>query len=218
MLNATTARYFAKWVGVYLKSSKGILILGASQAPRLIAKYLKDNGRHVVLIDNNAENIDKAKELDLDAMQANIYSEDLTNDIELSDVGYLLALTASDEINRYGLNKLKNQLGEEGAYRLISSQEIKNQEDIQLDMIFSKKDDYINFSEVARDYPTINEVEINSRDQFLQKIEKLNNEQKTIPLFIKDTQGELHIICSINEKFVIKKGYKLVYMGELMNF
>lgn len=218
MLNATTARYFAKWVGVYLKSSKGILILGASQAPRLIAKYLKDNGRHVVLIDNNAENIDKAKELDLDAMQANIYSEDLTNDIELSDVGYLLALTASDEVNRYGLNKLKNQLGEEGAYRLISSQEIKNQEDIELDMIFSKKDDYINFSEVARDYPTINEVEINTRDQFLQKIEKLNNEQKTIPLFIKDTQGELHIICSINEKFVIKKEYKLVYMGELMKF
>ena len=218
MLNATTARYFAKLVGVYLKSSKGILILGASEAPRLIAKYLKDNGRHVVLIDNNAENIFKAKELDLDAMQANIYSEDLTNDIELSDVGYLLALTGSDEINRYGLNKFKNQLGEEGAYRLISSQEIKNQEDIQLDMIFSKKDDYINFSEVARDYPTINEIDINSREQFMQKIEKLNNEQKTIPLFIKDTQGELHIICSINEKFVIKKGHKLVYMGEPMKF
>lgn len=218
MLNATTARYFAKWVGVYLKSSKGILILGASQAPRLIAKYLKDNGRHVVLIDNNAENIDKAKALDLDATQANIYSEDLTNDIELSDVGYLLALSASDEINRYGLNKLKNQLGEEGAYRLISSQEIKNQEDIQLDMIFSKKDDYINFSEVARDHPTVNEIDINSREQFMQKIEKLNNEQKTIPLFIKDTQGELHIICSINEKFVIKKGYQLVYMGRPMKF
>lgn len=218
MLNATTARYFAKLVGVYLKSSKGILILGASTAPRIIANYLKNNGRHVVLIDNNAENIDKAKELDLDAMQANIYSEDLTNDIELSDIGYLLALTGSDEINRYGLNKFKNQLGEEGAYRLISSQEIKNQEDIQLDMIFSKKDDYINFSEVARDYPTINETDINSRDQFLQKIEKLNNEQKTIPLFIKDTQGELHIICSINEKFVIKKGYQLVYLGKPMKF
>lgn len=218
MLNATTARYFAKLVGVYLKSSKGILILGASQASRIIAKYLTNNGRHVVLIDNNAENIDKAKALDLDAMQANIYSEDLTNDIELSDIGYLLALTGSDEINRYGLNKFKNQLGEEGAFRLISSQEIGNQEDIQLDMIFSKKDDYINFSEVARDYPTINEVDIDSREQFMQKIEKLNDEQKTIPLFIKDTQGELHIICSINEKFVIKKGYQLVYMGKPMKF
>lgn len=218
LLNATTARHFAKWIGVYLKSSKGILILGASDAPRIIANYLKDNGRHVVLIDNNTENIDKAKAQGLDSMQANIYSEDLTNDIELSDVGYLLALTGSDEINRYGINKLKNQLGEEGAYRLISSEEIKNQENIQLDNIFSKKDDYINFSEVARDFPMINELTINSKEQFLKKIDKLNNEQKAIPLFIKDTNGELHILCSINEKFVIKNGFKLVYMGKPMDF
>lgn len=218
LLNATTARNFAKWVGVYLKSSKGILILGASDAPRIIANYLKDNGRHVVLIDNNTENIDKAKAQGLDSMQANIYSEDLTNDIELSDVGYLLALTGSDEINRYGINKLKNQLGEEGAYRLISSEEIKNQEIIQPDNIFSKKDDYINFSEVARDFPMINELTINNKEQFLKKIDKLNNDQKAIPLFIKDTNGELHIICSINEKFVIKNGFKLVYMGKPMDF
>jgi len=217
LLNATTARYIAKWIGVYLKSSKGILILGASEAPRLIASYLKNNGRHVVLIDNNSENIDKAKAQDLDAMQANIYSEDLTNDIELSDIGYLLALTASDEINRFGINKFKNQLGEEGAYRLISSDEIKNQDTIDLDTIFSKKDDYINFSEVARDFPLINEVPINNRDQFLKTINKLNNEQKAVPLFVKDTQGELHIICSINENFVIKKGSQLVFMGKPWN-
>jgi len=217
LLNATTARYIAKWIGVYLKSSKGILILGASKAPRIIANYLKNNGRHVVLIDNNTENIDIAKAQDLEALQHNIYSEDLTNDIELSDIGYLLALTGSDEINRYGINKLKNQLGEEGAYRLISSEEIKNQEDIQLDTIFSKKDDYINFSEVARDYPNVNETTINSKDQFLQKIEILNNEQKAIPLFIKDAKGELHIICSINDSFTFKKGYQLVYMGKPMN-
>jgi len=217
LLNATTARYIAKWIGVYLKSSKGILILGASKAPRIIANYLKNNGRHVVLIDNNTENIDIAKAQDLEAMQHNIYSEDLTNDIELSDIGYLLALTGSDEINRYGINKLKNQLGEEGAYRLISSEEIKNQEDIKLDTIFSKKDDYINFSEVARDYPNVNETSINSKDQFLQKIEILNNEQKAIPLFIKDAKGELHIICSIKESFSFNKGYQLVYMGKPMN-
>jgi len=213
LLNATTARYLAKWIGVYLKSSKGILILGASKAPRIIADYLRNNGRHVVLIDNNSENISKAKAMDLDAMQANIYSEDLTNDIELSDIGYLLALTASDEINRLGINKLRNQLGEEGAYRLISSEEIKNQDTVELDTIFSKKDDYINFSEVARDYPMVNELTIDNKEQFLKTIEELNNEQKAIPLFIKDTQGELHIICSIGENFAFKKGYQLVYMG-----
>ncbi|ALJ05635.1 cell shape-determining protein [Pseudalgibacter alginicilyticus] len=214
LLNAASARHVAKWIGVYLKASNGILIIGASEASRIIAKYLKNNGRHVVLIDNNIVNIDLAKSKDLDAMQANIYSEDLSNDIELSDIGYLLAMTGSDEINKYSLNKFKDQLGEKGAYRLISSQEIKNQDELSTDSIFSKKDDFINFSEVARDYPIIHEISINSKEEYLRKIDILNNEQKAIPLFVKDAHGVLHIICTLTKDFDIEKGFQLVYLGK----
>ncbi|MCH4552177.1 MULTISPECIES: cation:proton antiporter [Aestuariibaculum] len=214
LLNAASARYVAKWIGVYLKASKGILIIGASEASRIIARYLKQNARHVVLIDNNLDNIEKAKNLDLDAMQANIYSEDLTNDVELSDIGYLLAFTGSDEINKYSISKFKDHLGERGSYRLISSQEIKNQEDISLDTIFSTKDDFINFSEVARDYPVIHEININTKEEYLKKIDKLNREQKAIPLFVKDRDGELHIICTLTKEFKIEKEFKLVYLGK----
>ncbi|WP_027138039.1 cation:proton antiporter [Gaetbulibacter saemankumensis] len=214
LLNAASARYVAKLIGVYLKASNGILMIGASEASRIIAKYLKNNARHVVLIDNNLDNINKAKSLDLDAMQANIYSEDLTNDIELSDIGYLLAFTGSDEINKYSINKFRDHLGERGSYRLISSQEIKNQEDITLETIFSTKDDFINFSEVARDYPVIHEIAINTKEEYLNKINKLNREQKTIPLFVKDRDGELHIICTLTKDFKIEKDFKLVYLGK----
>ncbi|MBD0823294.1 cation:proton antiporter [Aestuariibaculum marinum] len=214
LLNAASARYVAKWIGVYLKASNGILIIGASEASRIIARYLKQNARHVVLIDNNLDNINKAKNIDLDAMQANIYSEDLTNDVELSDIGYLLAFTGSDEINKYSINKFRDHLGERGSYRLISSQEIKNQEDMSLDTIFSTKDDFINFSEVARDYPIIHEVDINTKEEYLKKIDKLNREQKAIPLFVKDRDGELHIICTLTKEFKIEKEFKLVYLGK----
>ena len=47
LFNATTARLFAKMVGVLLKSSDAILFVGASSPARLIAKYLKDNGKRV---------------------------------------------------------------------------------------------------------------------------------------------------------------------------
>ena len=57
LLNATTARIFAKIVGVFLTSSDGILIVGASPASRLIASYLKQNDRRVVLIDSNPNHI-----------------------------------------------------------------------------------------------------------------------------------------------------------------
>ena len=68
LLNATTARLFAKMVGVFLKKSNGIMIVGASKSSRIIASYLKDHGRSVVLVDTNASNIRVAKEQGLDAI------------------------------------------------------------------------------------------------------------------------------------------------------
>ena len=56
LLNATTARIFAKLAGVFLTNSEGILIVGASKVSRLIGHYLETNGRHVVLIDSNQTN------------------------------------------------------------------------------------------------------------------------------------------------------------------
>lgn len=61
LLNATTARFFAKIIGVFLIKSEGVLILGASKVSRLLGHYLEINGRHVVLIDSNESNIDKLK-------------------------------------------------------------------------------------------------------------------------------------------------------------
>ena len=114
LLNATTARYVAKLVGVFLNKSEGILIIGASKISRLIALYIKNNNKHVVLVDSNRDNINKAKDLGLDAIEANIYGEQLKDNIELNDVGYLMALTANSDINKYAINKFKDQFGENG--------------------------------------------------------------------------------------------------------
>ena len=100
LLNATTARLFSRAVGVFLTKSEGIVIIGASKVSRLIGHYLKKNGRHVVLIDNNETNINKAKKIGLEAFTANIYSDSLTDNIELNDVGFLMALTGNSDINK----------------------------------------------------------------------------------------------------------------------
>ena len=57
LLNASTARFAAKQLKVTLASSTGIMIVGANKAARLIGEYLQNNGRHVVLLDTNEENI-----------------------------------------------------------------------------------------------------------------------------------------------------------------
>ncbi|SEP87806.1 sodium/proton antiporter, CPA1 family [Hyunsoonleella jejuensis] len=215
LLNATTARLFAKVVGVFLKRSEGILIVGASHFSRLVGEYLENNGRHVVLIDSNQSNVQLAQEQGLEAINADIYSEELNNNIELNDVGFLLALTGSKDINSYAINRFREQFGESGYYRLLTSDEIDDVENNPDEGLFSQTDDFNNLTEVARKYPKIHETEIKSREHFEELIDLTNNDIDIVPLLIKDKKGVLEIISSHNKKIEkMEDGYKLVYMGK----
>jgi Trk K+ transport system NAD-binding subunit len=215
LLNATTARLFAKMVGVFLTKSNGILIIGASKVSRLLGHYLEANGRHVVLIDSNQNNIEKAKELGLEALNTNIYSETLTDNIELNDVGYLMAMTGNSDINKYAINKFSKQFGENGSFRLVSPIEMNNPEDNPKEGLFSHTDDYNTLIEVTRKFPSIQEMDLENTEHYNNLIEITNNDKDVIPLFIKDDEGELHIISSYNKDVKdIGENFKLVYLGK----
>ena len=217
LLNSTTARIIARLTGVLLTKSEGILIVGASKPSRLIASYLKDNDRRVVLLDSNKANIARAHMDGLEAIECDIYASDLAENIELNDMGYLLALTGSNTINEYALNKFKGDFGEEGAFRLISSEEMRNPDKNPEHGLFSQTDDYINISEVVRDYPAINEVKIESKEHFDTLIEGTRSELKTIPLFVKDLNDEIHMLPADNTNFKVEAGYTLMYLGKKLN-
>lgn len=215
LLNATTARLFARLVGVFLTTSNGILIVGASKVSRLLGHYLETNGRHVVLIDSNQNNIDKAKELGLEAINTNIYSDILSDNIELNDVGYLMAMTGSADINKYAISKFRKQFGENGSFRLVTADEMNNPEDNPNEGLFSQTDDFIKLSEVTRRYPSIQEIQLEDKEHYLSLIDITNKNEDMIPLFLKDDEGELHIISSNNTNIdKIGKDFKLVYLGK----
>jgi len=214
LLNATTARLFAKLVGVFLKKSDGILIVGASNFARLIATYLKKNNRRVVLIDNNLDNINKAKTLGLEAIEGNVYSDDLLEDVELNDVGYLLALTGGAAVNEYAIEKFSSIFGENGAFRIISTDEMQRGDLKPKDHLFTHKDDFLNLSEVVRDFPLVNEVDVNSNEDYKNILNEINKEPNAIPMFIKDKHEGIHIISSLSKDFIIEKGTTLMYLGK----
>ncbi|GGG37053.1 cation:proton antiporter [Bizionia arctica] len=218
LLNATTARMFAKMVGVFLNKSEGILIVGASRISRLIGHYLESNGRHVVLIDSNPTNIKQAKDLGLEALNTDIYSDTLLDNIELNDVGYVMALTGSSDINKYAINKFSNQFGENGSFRLVASDEINNADVSIKEGLFSHTDDYFSLTEVARKYPTINEIKINDKSHYESLLQTTINDKDIIPLFLKNTKGDFEIISS-NNKHVeeVGAGWTLVYLGKLLS-
>ncbi|WP_298996206.1 cation:proton antiporter [Flagellimonas sp. S174] len=216
LLNATTARFFAKVIGVFLKQSDGILIIGASKVSRLIGNYLKKNGRHVVLIDNNQTNVDKAKKIGLEALVANIYSDTLTDNIELNDVGYLIALTGNTDINTYALDKFEKQFGENGAFRLASTEEINHPENLPANGLFSPTYDFIKFTETSEKYPSIQEVDIKDKAHYDALIETASEDTDIVPIFTKSPDGKIDIMPLNYKEFNPNgEGFKLVYLGKV---
>jgi NhaP-type Na+/H+ or K+/H+ antiporter len=212
LFNATTARLFAKMVGVFLKRSNAILIIGASSPARLIAKYLKENGKRVILIDANNDYVDKAVKSDLEAFRIDIYNEDLSDNIELNDVGYLLAMTGSEAVNQFALDNFSASFGEHGSYRLSTSDEIISSKE-PLNNVFTHKDDYINLSEAYRDSPVINEVAIASEEDYKTMISQTFKVVKSVPLFVKKDDN-LFLLPEFEKFEGSKDNCTLIYLGK----
>ncbi len=215
VLNASTARFMAKVLGVFLKKSEGILIIGASKVSRIIATYLKENNRHVVLVDNNRNNIQKAKELGLAAITANIYSDSLGDNLELNDVGYLMALTGNSDINNFAIETFQKEFGENGAFRLVNSDEMNDPDNSPKEGLFSHTDDFVKLTEVTRKYPEMHEIQLKDKEHYEALIEITKADEDIIPMFLKTPDGDLKIITSFSTEFTdITEEYQLVYLGK----
>ena len=213
LLNATTARLFAKMVGVFLKSSDAILIVGASDPVRLIARFLTDKGKRVILIDANKNFIEEALEDGSEAHNVNVYDDDLTDNIELNDVGYLLAITASDAVNKHALSTFSELFGEHGSFKLATSDEAKHATIEERKSFFTPNDDFINLSEAFRENPVINQVKIASEKEYYKILELLALEEKSIPLCIEKGEG-LYLVAEFEKQEVAKKDLILSYLGK----
>ncbi len=218
LINASTAKWVAKKLGVFISKPDGVLIIGANNASRLISKYLNNRGKHVVLVDQNKIAIQKAKDLGLEAFEVDIFNDDLNEIFELNDIGYVLAFTSSSYVNEFVMEKYNEIFGKKGTYRLITAEELKSSKAKEMDGIFSFNDDFINIVETARDNPFVYELKLNTTEEFFEYFKKLNNCSQTIPLFVFDNKQNLKIIPSNPESFEVSKGSILVYMGNKKQF
>ena len=214
MLNATTARLVAKLLGVFVEKSDGVLIVGAGEFSRIIAKYLDINNRHVVLVDSNGDNIKKAKELGLEAIKDDVFSEDLGNNIELSDIGYLMALTSNSEINNHCITKFQEQFGEYGSFRLITPEERNDPKNNPKEGLFSHTDDFVKLTEIVRNHPEIHEIEVDSAEHYEKLIKQAEANDNIVALFTRLENGDLKIIPASGNATEVGKGFKMVYLGE----
>lgn len=215
LLNATTARLVAKLLGVIQASSESVLIVGANSFAMTIAKYLNEQDRSVIMIDSNPQNIARARKQGIKGLITNIYTDDLSDEYELLDVGYMLALTSSDEVNAYALQEYGSIFGELGGYRLITSDEVKKRQEVKGEDIFSYTDDFLDMSEAHRESATIYEKPIKNLRDFQDIMAVVTEEKYIVPLFLKHPDGKIHVIPrDLGDLDIDAGGYKLVYLGE----
>ena len=117
------------------------------------------------------------------------------------------------DVNNFALNKFQEKFGENGAYRLASTSEIRNETDTEGNTLFSKVDDYYTLDRIARDYADIHELPISSLDELKSVLEEVDRNKAIIPLFIK-SENSYEVVQSDYDKLEVKADSVLIYMGE----
>jgi NhaP-type Na+/H+ or K+/H+ antiporter len=115
-----TAAFAARRLGLARTGSAGMLIVGAHPLARQIGLAMKEVGLEVLLVDTNYLNVQQAKLQGLNAIVANALSPTVTEQLELSSIGRMLALTGNHEINSLACVHFGRQFSRSEVYMLGS--------------------------------------------------------------------------------------------------
>ncbi len=110
--------YIARALGLARPNPQGVLIVGAGLWVRDLAATLQSNGIQAMLIDSNRANVHDANLAGLPAHYANVLSEDVQHELDLDDIGRLVALTPNDEVNALAAQHFAEVFGQQHVYQL----------------------------------------------------------------------------------------------------
>jgi NhaP-type Na+/H+ or K+/H+ antiporter len=113
-----TAAPLARKLGIASPNPQGCLIIGAHAAGITIGKILQQQGYPVLLVDTNQRNLENARLQGLSIHQGSILSENILDDLDLSGIGRLLALTANTEVNSLAALYFSKLFGTSEVYQL----------------------------------------------------------------------------------------------------
>jgi len=112
------ASLLARVLGLSQSNPQGVLIVGAHSWARKLAWALKKEDFAVVLADTNPSNVSAARLDGLIAIHANVLAEHGLNQIDLSGLGRLIAVTSNDEVNMLAALHLSEHFGRQNVYHL----------------------------------------------------------------------------------------------------
>lgn len=121
VLQSSTSRLLARWLGVAEPAPKGFLIVGANAFSRAVAKELVKHDFRCVLADSNWDHIRLARMDGLDTYYGNPVSDHADIHLDLSGIGSLLAMSRQRYVNAIAAVHFRADFGEGRVFSLASA-------------------------------------------------------------------------------------------------
>ena len=118
VLQGATARPLARWLGVAEPEPRGVLVFGADEVPRAVARALHEAGIRVLLADDDWEGIRRARMDGLATFFGNPASSHADRHLDLIGIGRLLAMSTHRERNSLACLHYREEFGRDGVFRL----------------------------------------------------------------------------------------------------
>ncbi|AEV33550.1 NhaP-type Na+(K+)/H+ antiporter [Owenweeksia hongkongensis DSM 17368] len=211
VLQGGTAKPLAKLLKVQRAEPKGFLLAGANENSRFLANFLKQYDVQVTLADTSQANIREAQRMGFDVYEGNILGDNVFEDLDLTNIGRLMALTSSSEVNNLANKYFAEEFGEENVYRLCSKKELELKDiDLPRNVLFGADVDYLNLAQAIRQHKDMAVDSCQDREEY-DSILKANR-GSIIPLFILRKEEDPMVVSRDLPQF--EKGMKLAYIAE----
>lgn len=208
VIQGSSAKLVARALGVVRTVPNGLVMVGANELARSIAKRLQKEGIYVVLADSSQTHIDDAKAMGIPTYEGNILADQVFEDLDLSQAGKLLSITSNSGINVSACRWFEEELGEQNVFRLVSKLEVENPNlPLPINVLSNTRTDFVTLTQLVR-RNGISELTVNSNADY--EAFKDSHPMQFISLFIITAEGQLLVKSGISHTF--EKGDRLLYV------
>jgi len=201
----------ASSLGLSNLDPQGVLFVGAHDWAISMAKELKKVGGDVVLIDSNRFHVHRARRQDLKAHAGNVFSEEFLEELDFSDIGHAVALTANDEVNAFAQTTLREYIERADIYHLLPDKNSNPQDNQSKKMnpLFSEEATHEFFEKQIADGATFDHISL--RENFGMAAFEEEYGARALLLFCVNAEGGVRIF-SAKTKISPKEGDTLVFL------
>lgn len=203
VLQSSTSRLLARWLGVAEPTPRGFLMVGANAFSRALAKEFQRHDLPCLLVDSNWNDIRQARMDGLDTFYGNPVSDHAETYLDLSGMGSLLAISRQQHLNAISAVHFRADFGSNRIYSLMSVRDMnsfdKHQfaDSYQGHKLFAEDISYYDLATKMNKGAEIKSTNIT--EEYSWEMYQSDYAGKRIPLFIINSKGKAMPVLVGNE-------------------